>query len=56
VALLAVTPTGHWLEFVDWADPILDEPVEIRDGQAMPSARSGIGMKWNEKAVKRFAA
>jgi len=54
--LLAVTPTCHWLEYVDWADPILEEPIQIRDGHAQPSARPGFGMKWNEKAVRKFAA
>ena len=54
--LLAVTPTCHWLEYVDWADPILEEPVEIRDGHALVSARAGLGMRWNEKSVRRFAA
>jgi len=51
-----VTPTGHWLEYVDWADPVLDEPVEIRDGHALVSGRPGLGMKWNEKAVRKYAA
>ena len=54
--LLAVTPTCHWLEYVDWADPILDEPVQIRDGHVLPSLKPGLGMKWNEKAVRKFAA
>jgi mandelate racemase len=54
--LLAVTPTCHWLEYVDWADAILEEPVRIRDGHALPSARPGLGMKWNEKNVRKFAA
>ncbi|MGQ0654405.1 MAG: enolase C-terminal domain-like protein [Betaproteobacteria bacterium] len=54
--LLAVTPTCHWLEYVDWANPILQEPAEIRRGCVIPSARPGLGMKWNEKAARRFAA
>ena len=54
--LLAVTPTCHWLEYVDWADPILEEPVVIRDGHAIGSSRPGLGMRWNEKAVRKFAA
>jgi mandelate racemase len=53
--LLAVTPTCHWLEYVDWADPILDEPLRIRDGRVIGSARPGLGMQWNEKSVKKFA-
>ncbi len=53
--LLAVTPTCHWLEYVDWADPILDEPVQIKDGKATGAAGPGLGMKWNEKAVKKYS-
>ncbi len=53
--LLPVTPTCHWLEYVDWADPILAEPVRIKDGRVIGSARPGLGMTWNEKAVKKYA-
>ena len=53
--LLALTPTCHWLEYVDWADPILQEPVRIEKGCALGLSGNGLGMKWNEKAVKRFA-
>ena len=53
--LLAVTPTCHWLEYVDWADAVLAEPLELRDGQVLIPERPGIGMRWNEKAVRRFA-
>jgi len=56
VQLMAVTPTAHWLEYVDWADPILQEPVCIKDGKAIGSAGPGLGMKWNEKAVRKYAA
>ena len=56
VQLLPVTPTCHWLEFVNWADPVLQEPVRIRNGQAIGPAGAGLAMKWNEKAVKKFAA
>jgi len=56
VQLLAVTPTSHWLEYMDWADPILEEPVRIKDGKAIGAAGAGLAMKWNGKAVKRYAA
>jgi len=37
--LLAATPTRHWLEWVDWAEAILDEPLERDDlGFAHPPA------------------
>jgi mandelate racemase len=55
VHLLAATPTCHWLEYVDWAAPILEEPCEVNKGFAQPSERPGIGMTWDEEAVKRFA-
>ena len=29
VQLLAVTPTCRWLEYVDWANPVLEAPVRI---------------------------
>ena len=52
--LLAVTPTCHWLEYVDWADPVLEEPALLKDGHVLIPERPGIGMRWDEKAVKRF--
>ena len=53
--LLAVTPTCHWLEYVDWAAPILHEPVRIEDGRAIAAVSAGLGMQWNEKAVQKYA-
>jgi mandelate racemase len=52
--LLAVTPTCHWLEYVDWASPILKEPIEIRDGHAIIPNRPGAGIEWDDDAVRRF--
>ena len=53
--LLAVTPTAHFLEYVDWAAPILARPLAIADGQARPGEAPGAGLDWNEEAVARFA-
>ncbi len=52
--LLAVTPTCHWLEYVDWADAILEEPLRLKDGHALIPERAGLGMRWDEKAVKKY--
>lgn len=55
VHLLAVTPTCHYLEYVDWAAPLLAEPIQIRDGHAVvPPGRFGAGIEWNEDAVTRY--
>ena len=52
--LLAVTPTAHWLEYVDWANAILEEPLRIVDGSAVVSGRPGNGLAWNEDAVRKY--
>jgi mandelate racemase len=53
--LMTVTPTAHWLEYVNWASPILAEPLAIENGYAQIPDRPGTGVSWNEDAVKRFA-
>jgi mandelate racemase len=52
--LLAATPTAHWLEYVDWADAVLAEPLRVKDGHLMVPDAPGIGLKWDEKAVKQY--
>jgi len=52
--LLAVTPTCDWLEFVDWAAPLMKEPVKIVAGDAQVPDRPGNGMDWDPAAVERF--
>lgn len=54
--LLAVSPTCHWLEYVDWASPILQEPLRIEGGQAVIPDVPGSGISWNEAAVSRYLA
>ena len=52
--LLAATPTCHFLEYVDWADVLVQEPLAIVDGNAVVTQRPGHGMQWNPDAVARF--
>jgi mandelate racemase len=52
--LLAVSPTRHWLEYVDWADPILEKRLEIEDGHASVPDAAGIGISWDKGAVQRY--
>ncbi len=52
--LLAATPTAHFLEYVDWADKILREPLRIVDGCAIVPDRPGNGLAWDDKAVARY--
>jgi len=52
--LLAATPTVHWLEYVDWADPILAAPLRIGGGCAQIADTRGTGVVWNDEAVARY--
>jgi mandelate racemase len=54
--LLCLTPTAHWLEYADWWNPILREPLVIERGMAHVEHSTGTGVAWNESAVERFAA
>lgn len=53
--LLAVTPTAHWLEYVDWMNPLLAEPLRMVDGHAVAADRPGLGLAWNDEMVRRYA-
>jgi mandelate racemase len=52
--LLRVTPTRQWLEWQDWAHPVLARPFEVRDGLLHPPAVPGNGLAWDEAAVARY--
>jgi mandelate racemase len=54
--VMRVTETAHWLEWQDWADPILQEPYRVAEGRLEISGRPGLGLDWNEEAVKAYAA
>ena len=55
VNLLAASPASHWLEYVDWANPILAEPLTLSGGTASPSEIPGTGIRWNNDAIARYA-
>ncbi|ABN81651.1 mandelate racemase [Burkholderia pseudomallei] len=52
--LMAVTPTAHWLQYYDYADAVLAEPMRIVDGNALPSETPGSGVEWNPAALARY--
>ena len=54
--LLCCTPTAHWLEYVDWWNPVLAEPLFIENGMAIINDNAGTGVEWNEEAVSNFSA
>jgi mandelate racemase len=52
--LLAASPTAHWIEYVDWADAILAEPLQLKDGTITASNRPGSGIAWSEQKLRRL--
>jgi mandelate racemase len=50
---LAVTPTAHWLEFLDFAGAILAHPAEIADGK-LAARGPGLGLEWDEAAIAKY--
>ena len=50
--VMRVTETAHWLEWQDWADPILQKPYAIKDSLLHTPDVPGLGLEWNEDAVK----
>jgi mandelate racemase len=51
VHVLAATPTAHWLEWMDWAVPLLADPLLPEKGSLAPRDTPGAGIAWNEPAI-----
>jgi mandelate racemase len=49
--VMRVTETAHWLEWQDWADPVLERPYEVKDGSLHIPDLPGIGLDWDEKVI-----
>jgi len=50
--VMRVSEGAHWLEWQDWADPILQQPYRVADGVLEIPDRPGLGLDWNEDAVR----
>ena len=51
--MLAVTPTAHWLEVLDFAGSILASPIRIVDG-TLTARGPGLGLEWSETGVSKY--
>jgi mandelate racemase len=49
--VLAATPTRHWLEYMDWGQDLLADPLLPVKGFTTPRDTPGTGVEWNEKAI-----
>jgi mandelate racemase len=50
--VMRVTETAHWLEWQDWADPIMQRPYEIKDSMLHIPNTPGVGLEWNEDVIQ----
>ncbi len=53
--VMRVTEGAHWLEWQDWVDPLLQRPYRVQDGQLVIPDAPGLGLDWDETAVKAYA-
>jgi len=54
--LLSVSPQRHYLEHLDIAGILLKEPLVVKDGCAVIPDRPGLGLEWDESALRHHAA
>jgi mandelate racemase len=54
--LLTATPTARWLEYANWWDPVLKNPLVVREGMADVEGVIGSGVEFDEAAVQRCLA
>jgi mandelate racemase len=52
--LMCVTPTAHWLEFLDVADTILEQPLKVKDGRCVLPTEAGAGISWKSSVVEKL--
>ena len=54
----ALKPTaaipGSWLEYADWWNPVLRDPLVVTDGRAVFDGVIGSGIEFNDSAVQRL--
>jgi len=50
--VLRVTETAHMVEWIDWVNPLLQKPYEIKNGQVVIPDAPGLGIDWDEDFVR----
>lgn len=49
--VMRVTETAHWLEWQSWAEPILQQPYKLHNGELCIPNVAGVGLEWDEDVV-----
>ncbi|MEK6712437.1 MAG: mandelate racemase/muconate lactonizing enzyme family protein [Nitrospinota bacterium] len=53
--LMSACPGAVWCEHMPWWEPILKEPLPVKEGFLVLSDKPGLGIEWDEAALRRFA-
>ena len=51
--LMSVTKGAQLLEWQDWVEPVLAQPLKVVNGIAQPSTVPGSGVAWNEANIAK---
>src|SRR5829696_5365608 len=54
--MVAACPNGLTVEYMPWMLALYEETPEIKDGQLILPQKPGLGLKFDEKAIKSFRA
>ena len=54
--MVAACPNGLTVEYMPWMLALYEETPEIKDGQLVLPQKPGLGLKFDEKAIKSFRA
>jgi len=52
--LLCITPTADWLEYCDWWNPVIKNPLVVENGYTKLDDNPGTGVQWNEKMIEKY--
>ena len=55
VGLCCAVPNGRWVEYIPQLEALTTQPLRIEAGHAHPSAEPGIGIAWDEQAIRAMA-
>jgi L-alanine-DL-glutamate epimerase-like enolase superfamily enzyme len=54
IALCCAVPNARWVEYIPQLDSLTHRPMRVEMGRAYPSSEPGLGIDWDEKALKRL--
>jgi L-alanine-DL-glutamate epimerase-like enolase superfamily enzyme len=56
IHLMAAVPHGLTVEYMPWLYRIFEEPLAIDNGEMVVPRKPGLGLRFNEEAVRRYSS